>query len=71
MRTIHIDVKDSYLNNVLGMLESLKGVMLNKIDIDAPKSDHDKTDFTIIQNAQIDSMKNTWENESDKAWDEI
>ncbi len=71
MITIHIDVKDSYLSNVLSMLESLKGVMPNKIDVDTAKSDHDKTDFTIIQNAQIDSMKDIWENESDKAWDEI
>ena len=33
MQTIQLQVKDNYMQNVVGMLESIKDVMLDKIEI--------------------------------------
>lgn len=33
MQTSELQVKDGYLQNILDMLESVKGVMLEKVDI--------------------------------------
>ena len=64
MQTIHLEVKDDYVENILVMLHSLKDVMIKKIDVDTPDID------TFIK-LQESSMSKTWENEEDKVWDEL
>jgi len=74
MRTIHIDVKDNYINNVLSMLESIKGIMLNKIDVDAEQPiqiKKDESDLKTLKDAQADSTRSVWDNETDEAWNEL
>ena len=74
MRTIHIDVKDNYINNVLSMLESIKGIMLNKIDVDAEQPiqiKKDESDLKTLKDAQADFMRSVWDNETDEAWNEL
>jgi len=68
MQTIHIDVKDIYVSNVLTILESIKDVMIEKINIESTNSRKDEEDFMKLQ---IDSMESTWDNDEDKAWDEL
>jgi len=74
MKTIYIDVKDSYVNNVLSMLESIKGIMLNRIDIVTEKPlqlDEQNDDVTAFESLQESIMSKTWENNADKAWDAL
>ena len=66
MQKITIEVKDNYMNNVLEMLHSLQGVMIDKIKL--AKDDKIENDFLKLQ---ISSMKKTWDNEEDKVWDEL
>jgi len=70
MQTIHIDVKDSYVSNVLTLLKGVKDVMIEKIHVDSPKEDSNN-DFMDLQmmSMQEHSMKSTWDNDADKAWD--
>ena len=74
MKTIYIDVKDSYVNNVLSMLESIKGIMLNRIDVVTEKPlqpDDQNDDVTAFESLQESIMSKTWENNADKAWDAL
>ena len=54
------------MNNVLEMLHSLQGVMIDKIKL--AKDNKIENDFLKLQ---ISSMKKTWDNEEDKVWDEL
>jgi copper chaperone CopZ len=67
MQTIHIDVNDNYLNQVINILESLKGIMLEDIKIEKKNVDENKD----LIKAQIKSMSKTWDNKEDEAWDEL
>ena len=66
MQKITIEVKDNYMNNVLEMLHSLQGVMIDKIKL--ANNNKIENDFLKLQ---ISSMKKTWDNEEDKVWDEL
>jgi len=68
MQKITIEVKDNYTTNVLEMLHGLKGVMIEKIKFDTDQEGKVDLDF---MNLQIDSMKHTWDNQEDKAWDDL
>ena len=68
MQKITIEVKDNYAANVLEMLHSLKGVMIEKIKFDTDQEG--KVDFDFM-NLQIDSMKHTWDNQEDEAWNDL
>ena len=69
MQKITIEVKDNYTANVLEMLPSLKGVMIDKIkfdDLDQEK----KVEFDFMK-LQVDSMRDTWDNQDDEAWNDL
>ena len=66
MQKITIEVKDNYMNNVLEMLHSLQGVMIDKIKL----ANNNKTENDFLK-LQISSMKKTWDNEEDKVWNEL
>jgi hypothetical protein len=68
MQKIMIEVKDNYTENVLEMLHSLKGVMIEKIKLDGPGEDRVDLDFMKLQ---IDSMKQAWDNQEDEAWNDL
>ena len=68
MQTIHIDVKDMYVSDVLSMLQSMKDVMIDRINLDTPSGTRDEEDFMKLQ---ISSMNKTWDNDEDKAWNEL
>ena len=68
MQKITIEVKDNYTENVLEMLHSLKGVMIEKIKFDSPQEGRVDLDFIKLQ---IDSMKTTWDNQEDEAWNDL
>ncbi len=68
MQKITIEVKDTYMNNVLKMLQGLKGVMIEKIKYDALKDEKVESDFIDLQ---INSMKDTWANQEDEAWNDL
>lgn len=68
MQKITIEVKDSYLDNVLEMLHSVQGVMIEKIKI--PSNTESKIDLEWMK-LQTSSMEKTWDNEEDKVWDAL
>ena len=68
MQKIVIEVKDNYTENVLEMLNSLKGIMIDHIQYDAKQYEQVELDFMKLQ---INSMKDTWDNQEDEAWDEV
>ena len=68
MQKITIEVKDNYATNVLEMLHGLKGVMIEKIKFDSDNTSKIDLDFMKLQ---TDSMKHTWDNQEDKAWDDL
>ncbi len=68
MQKITIEVKDHYTTNVLEMLHGLKGVMIDKINFDTEQIV--KVDYDFIK-LQIDSMKSTWDNQEDEAWNDL
>lgn len=68
MQKITIEVKDNYTANILEMLHSLKGVMIDTIKLD--KDLDNGVDFDFMK-LQIDSMQQTWENQEDEAWDAV
>ena len=63
MKTIYIDVKDSYVSNVLSMLESVREKPLEVKYNDA--------DLHALKSLQESAMVQTWENDADKAWDAL
>jgi hypothetical protein len=68
VQKIIIEVKDNYTTNVLEMLHSLKGVMIEKIKYDSEKES--KTNLDLIK-LQVDSMKHAWDNPEDEAWNDL
>jgi len=68
MQKITIEVKDNYTANILEMLHSLKGVMIDTIKLD--KDLDNGVDFDFMK-LQIDSMQQIWENQEDEAWDAV
>ena len=68
MQKITIEVKDNYTANILEMLHSLKGIMIDTIKLD--KDLDNGVDFDFMK-LQIDSMQHTWENQEDEAWDAV
>jgi hypothetical protein len=68
MQKITIEVKDNYTANVLEMLHSLKGVMIDKIKFDSSQEARVDLDFMKLQ---IDPMKQTWNNKEDEAWNDL
>jgi len=69
MQKITIEVKDNYTTNVLEMLHGLKGVMIDKIKFD--DSDQEKKIEFDFMKLQVDSMRDTWDNQEDEAWDDL
>ena len=69
MQKITIEVKDNYTVNVLEMLHSLKGVMIDKIKFDDLDQEN-KVEFDFMK-LQADSMKDTWDNQDDEAWNDL
>ena len=69
MQKITIEVKDNYTNNVLEMLHGLQGVMIEKIKLNT--SNHDNKVEDDFMRLQIDSMKKTWDNHEDEAWNDL
>ncbi len=68
MQKVVIEVKDLYLDNVLSMLHSLEGIMIDKIDIS--KDTTRETELELMR-LQAHSMEKSWDNEEDKVWDEL
>ena len=68
MQKITIEVKDHYTTNVLEMLHGLKGVMIDTISFDTEQAQ--KVDYDFMK-LQIDSMKSTWDNQEDEAWNDL
>ena len=68
MQKIIIEVKENYTANILEMLHSLKGIMIDKIKLDENPKNGDDLDCIKLQ---IDSMKHTWDNKEDEAWDAV
>ena len=68
MQTIHIDVKDNYISNVLTMLKGMKDVMIENIHIDDNRVKNDEETFIDLQ---VPSMEKTWDNDADKGWDAL
>jgi len=66
MQKITIEVKEPYMHNVLEMLHSLQGIMIDKIKL--VEDTQINNDFIKLQ---IPSMKSTWDNEEDKVWDDL
>ena len=69
MQKITIEVKDNYTANVLEMLHSLKGVMIDKIKFDDPDTES-KVEFDFMK-LQVGSMHDTWDNQEDEAWNDL
>ena len=69
MQKITIEVKDNYTDNILEMLHGLKGVMIEKINLDT-NHDNMKEDHHFIK-LQINSMQHTRDNNEDEAWDDL
>ena len=69
MQKIIIEVKDDYVNNIMSVLQGLKGVIVDKIKFD-DSIHYNSNDDNMIK-LQQDSMRNTWNNDEDKAWDAL
>jgi len=68
MQKITIEVKDNYMNNVLEMLHSLQGVMIDKIKLTPEDNGKIESDFMKLQ---FPPMEKVWDNEEDKVWDDL
>ena len=68
MQKITVEVKDSYFENVLEMLHSVQGIMIEKIK--TPSDMTRETELELIK-LQTSSMQNVWDNEEDKVWDAL
>ncbi len=68
MQKITVEVKDFYLENVLEMLHSVQGIMIEKIK--TPSNTTRETELELMK-LQESSMKNIWDNEEDRVWDAL
>ena len=69
MQKIIIEVNDNYATNVIEMLHSLKGIMIDKIKFD--NADQDSNVELDFMKLQTDSMKNAWDNQEDEVWNDL
>jgi hypothetical protein len=60
---------DNVAQKVLWFLNHLKDEGVEILDID--KKETKNSSKMDLENLQIDSMSTTWENDEDKAWDEL
>jgi len=67
MQKITIEVKDDYVNNIMTVLQGLKGVLVDKIKVDKNIEENNENLITLQQSA----MQHTWDNDEDKAWDAL
>ncbi len=63
MQHIHLAVQNNHMPKLMHILNGLQDVMIEKIQIE-------KNAQSLI-NLQESSMASTWDNEQDKAWDEL
>jgi len=68
MQTIYIEVKENYVSNVLKMLDGIKDIMINTVKLEPSNKQETEDTLMTLQSA---SMKRTWENDEDKAWDAL
>ena len=68
MQKITVEVKDSYFENVLEMLHSVQGIMIEKIKTSSDTTRETELELMKLQTA---SMQNVWDNEEDKVWDAL
>ncbi len=68
MQKITVEVKDSYLENVLEMLHSVQGIMIEKIRTSSNTERETELELMKLQTA---SMESVWDNEEDKVWDAL
>lgn len=68
MQKITIEVKDPYFENVLEMLHSIEGIMVEKIKT---AIDNERETELELMKLQSSSMQQTWDNEEDKVWDAL
>ena len=69
MQKITIEVKDDYVNNIIAVLQGLKGVIVDKIKLDDTAIKESDTKGMIA--LQQDVMERVWDNDEDKAWDAV
>ena len=69
MQKITIEVKDDYVNNIIAVLQGLKGVIVDKIKLDDMAIKESDTKGMIA--LQQDVMERVWNNDEDKAWDAV
>ena len=69
MQKITIEVKDDYVNNIIAVLQGLKGVIVDKIKLDDMAIKESDTKGMIA--LQQDVMERIWNNDEDKAWDAV
>ena len=68
MQKITVEVKDSYFENVLEMLHSVQGIMIEKIKTSSDTTRETELELMKLQTA---SMQSVWDNEEDKVWDAL
>ncbi len=68
MQKITFEVKDPYFENVLEMLHSIEGIMVEKIKT---AIDNERETELELMKLQSSSMQQTWDNEEDKVWDAL
>lgn len=76
MQAIYIQVKDQYLNNVLELLNSVKDVMIDQVELQPDRVDADQVAKSNSEHqawllAQQSSMNKTWSNSQDEVWDAL
>jgi len=69
MQKITIEVKDDYVNNIIAVLQGLKGVIVDKIKLDDTAIK--ESDTKGMAALQQDVMERVWDNDEDKAWDAV
>ena len=68
MQKITIEVKDGYFQNIMSVLQGLRGIIINKINFEEKMHNKRDEDIMIFQE---DAMRHTWNNDEDKAWDAL
>ena len=64
MQKITVEVKDSYFENVLEMLHSVQGIMIEKIKTSSDTTRETELELMKLQTA---SMQSVWDNEEDNS----
>ena len=69
MQKITIEVNDTYIYNVIEILQGLKGVMIDTIQLNQTLPE-EKSALDLIR-LQTKSMKEAWENSEDEVWNDL